>query len=130
MPDKQIKKSVILVEDEPHFRQIYKDALTSIYNFHVTEAEDGQEALDYIKIKKPDIILLDLILPKKDGFDVIRTLRNDIKFKDIPIVVYSVLTARDDIDRAIKLGANDYAIKGSTPAIEVVEKVNRLLGKN
>jgi len=66
-------------------------------------------------------------LPKKDGFDVIRHLKNNKDLKDIPIIIYSVLTARDDIDRALKLGANDYAIKGTTPAIEVVEKIKNLL---
>jgi len=127
MPDESKNPLILLAEDELHFRQIYKDALTSIYDYRVIEAKNGQEAIYKTKKQKPDLILLDLILPKKDGFDVIRHLKNNKDLKDIPIIIYSVLAARDDIDRALKLGANDYAIKGTTPAIEVVEKIKNLL---
>ncbi len=120
-------KLILLVDDELPFRQIYKDAVRTLPDVEVIEAEDGEEAMAAVKKHKPDLILLDLIMPKINGFSVLTQIKNDPQYKDIPIIVYSVLGGEADIEKAMKLGANDFTIKGLTPASEVVAKVKRLL---
>ena len=120
-------KTILLVEDELPFRLIYRDALGTFYGFEVLEAEDGEEALAMVKKQPPDLILLDLVLPKKSGLDVLQELKNDPLYQHIPVVVYSVIDEKSEIDKAMKLGASDYTIKSITPAAEVVSKIRTLL---
>ena len=119
-------KKILIVEDELPFRQIYRDAM-HMYGYNAIEAEDGEEALRFVKVYKPDLVLLDLILPKKNGFDVLRELKSDDETKDIPVIVYSILEDKAEIERAMKLGANDYTFKGITPAVSVVDKIRVIL---
>lgn len=121
------KRTILLVEDELPFRQIYRDALR-MHGYDVAEAENGEDALKLIEQTPPDLILLDIILPKLSGFDVVTSLKQSAKTKDIPIIVYSVLNDKASIDRAIALGADDFTVKGETPAFEVVNKIRALLG--
>ena len=125
--DQDAKRTILLVEDELPFRQIYRDAM-EMYGYHVIEAEDGEEALKVIEQTPPDLVLLDLILPKLSGFDVLSTLKNTDKTKHIPVIVYSVLNDKTSIDRAMTLGADGFTIKGETPAVEVLNKARELLG--
>jgi len=120
-------KTILIIEDELPFRQIYRDAM-HMYGYNVIEAEDGEEGLTMIKVYKPDLVLLDLILPKLSGFDVLRQLKSTDESKDVPVIVYSILDDQENIDRAIKLGANDFTIKGQTPAVDVVKKIRKILG--
>ncbi|HSW37691.1 MAG TPA: response regulator [Candidatus Saccharimonadales bacterium] len=130
MDDKTAQtKTILLVEDELPFRQIYKDAFLNMLNYRVVEAENGEEALEVIHEQPPDIVLLDLVLPKLSGFDVLAQIKNDPNYKHIPVVVYSVIDQKSEVERAMKLGASDFTIKGMTPAAEVVEKVKKLLGE-
>lgn len=119
-------KTILLVEDEMPFRQIYRDAL-QMDGFSIVEAEDGEEALKAVKQHKIDVILLDLILPKMSGYDVLAHLKNDKNYTHIPIIVYSVMDQKNEITRAMKLGASDFTIKGLTPAVEVVNKIKSVL---
>ncbi len=120
-------KQILIVEDEVPFQEIYRDILESEgYEVHV--AEDGQLAIEYLSMNTPDLVLLDIILPKQTGLDVLRHMREAANTKNIPVVVYSVIDDREQIDLAMKLGATDFTIKGQTSAYEVLEKVNELLG--
>lgn len=120
-------KQILIVEDELPFQEIYRDILESEgYEVHV--AEDGQLAIEYLSMNTPDLVLLDIILPKQTGLDVLRHMREAANTKNIPVVVYSVIDDREQIDKALKLGATDFTIKGQTSAYEVLEKVNELLG--
>lgn len=121
------KHTILIVEDELPFRLIYRDAL-DMYGYTVTEAENGEEAMNLIEQTPPDLILLDLVLPKLSGFDMLTKLKQSPKTKGIPVIVYSVLNDKISIDRALALGADDFTIKGETPAAKVVDKVRRLLG--
>lgn len=125
--DEQAKnRTILIVEDELPFRQIYRDAM-EMHGYKVIEAGDGQEALETIEKQKPDLVLLDLVLPKVNGFDVLTHLKNHDELKNIPVVVYSIMNDKPSIDRAMNLGANDFTIKGETPAVEVLNKVRALL---
>lgn len=121
------KHTILVVEDELPFRLIYRDAL-DMYGYNVLEAENGEEAMHVIEQSPPDLILLDLVLPKLSGFDILTKLKQSPKTKGIPVIVYSVLNDKISIDRALALGADDFTIKGETPAAKVVDKVRRLLG--
>lgn len=121
------KHTILVVEDELPFRLIYRDAL-DMYGYNVLEAENGEEAMHVIEQSPPDLILLDLVLPKLSGFDMLTKLKQSPKTKGIPVIVYSVLNDKISIDRALALGADDFTIKGETPAAKVVDKVRRLLG--
>lgn len=121
-------KTVLIVEDELPFRQIYREAF-NLHGYNVIEAEDGQEALKMVEQQAPDLVLLDIILPKLTGFDVLTKLKTDAAYQHIPVIVYSVLDNKSDIERAMKLGADDFTIKGQTPAAEVLQKARVLLGE-
>ena len=121
------KHTILLVEDELPFRQIYRDAM-EMYGYSVVEAEDGDEALKIIAETPPDLVLLDIILPKLSGFDVLTSIKQNPATKQIPVIVYSVLNDKASIDRAMDLGADGFTIKGETPAVEVLNKARALLG--
>lgn len=121
------KHTILIVEDELPFRLIYRDAL-DMYGYNIIEAENGEEAMEIVEQSPPDLILLDLILPKLSGFDVLTALKQSPKTKGIPVIVYSVLNDKVSIDRALALGADDFTIKGETPAAKVLDKARKLLG--
>lgn len=121
------KKWILIVEDEQPFQEIYRDILES-EGYQVAIADDGDAALQWLEQNTPDLVLLDIILPKQSGFDILRHIRAVVATKDTPVLVYSVINDQEHIDKALNLGANDFAIKGQTPAYEVLEKVNALLG--
>lgn len=127
MDQVKTKRTILLVEDELPFRQIYRDAMM-MYGYTVVEAEDGEEAMQMIEESPPDLVLLDIILPKLSGFDVLSKLKQNPATKAIPVIVYSVLNDKASIDRALAIGADDFTIKGETPAVEILNKARKLLG--
>jgi CheY-like chemotaxis protein len=101
---------ILLVEDDKFFREFYAFKLKE-KNVEVGQAGDGEEALGLIPQFKPDLILLDLIMPKKDGFELLADLQNDPAMSQIPVLVFSTLGQQKDIDRAKQLGAKGYVNK-------------------
>ena len=104
------EKQILVVDDDEHTRGLLKDLCESS-GYIVTMAEDGQAALDRIADTRPDLVLLDLMMPRRDGFSVLRTVREDTANADLPIIL---LTAMGDMDGKIKgmeLGADDYVTK-------------------
>lgn len=120
------KGTVLLVEDEAGFRQIYKDVLQS-EGYEVLEAEDGDVGWQIAKEKKPTLILLDLILPRLSGYDVLKNVRSYESTKDIPVIVFSVLENSEDIKKSMLLGANDFIVKGFYEPSYVVDKIKAVL---
>jgi DNA-binding response OmpR family regulator len=99
--------------------------------FETFAAKDGAEGWDMAKSKNPDIILLDLILPKKTGFEVLTMLKKDSVLADIPVFVLSNLAEDENLKKALLMGAEDYFVKAQHPINEVVEMVKkRLLEKS
>ena len=95
--------------------------------FEVFLAQDGNEGIEQAKKNIPDLILLDIILPGIDGFDVLKTLKNESSTKAIPIVLLSNLGQKEDIDKGSALGATDYLIKAHFSPQEIVDKVKEIL---
>ena len=100
----------------------------SMEEFEVERAFDGSDGLAKAKTFKPDIILLDIIMPKIDGFGVLKQLRADASFKDTLIVLLTNLGQEDDVKKGKDLGANDYFVKANHTPADVVEKIRQLIG--
>mgnify|MGYP001582453939 CR=1 FL=1 len=115
---------VLIVEDEDFLAQVLTDNLTS-EGYKVEVAIDGEEALEKIRTSQPSLILLDLLLPKLDGFQVLEEIKSNPDLKLIPVIVLSNLGADTDIKRALSLGAEDYFVKSQHPIAEVVERVRK-----
>ena len=117
---------ILVVEDEQFLVQALKDNLES-EGYVVDSASNGEEATEHIRKNKPDIILLDLLMPKKDGFYVLEEVKKNPDWKLIPTLVLSNLGGDAEIKRALALGADDYFVKSQHPIEEVIEKVKEYL---
>ncbi|HTC21547.1 MAG TPA: response regulator transcription factor [bacterium] len=120
------KIKILLVEDQKGFRRVYGDLLES-QGYEVLLAEDGEEGWRISLEARPDLILLDLGLPKLDGFGVLQRLRGEESTRDIPVIIFSVMGEEKDIQKARGMGANDYAIKGQSGSKEILAKIRALL---
>lgn len=118
------KKKVLIVDDEKPLANALQYKLKEA-NFNTEVAYDGEEALQKIKSEKPDIILLDLVMPKLDGFGVLEKLKADNNLT--PIIVLSNLGQEPDVKIAKELGAKDFCIKSDTQLSRVVEKVQEFI---
>ena len=114
---------LLIIEDEVDLAKVLEEKFVN-EGFQVVKiAHDGMEATSLIKSFRPDIILLDLLLPKKDGFQILEELKDDPELKHIPVIVLSNLGEDEEIKRALSLGAKDYYVKVQHPIKEIVEKV-------
>lgn len=118
------KPTVLLVEDDPFLSSILQLKLDK-ENFKTIRAADGEEALNLLIEQgiRPDVILLDLILPKKNGFEVLETIRQDPTLEKLPVIIISNLGQPSDIDRGKALGVIDYFVKAKLSVDELVNKI-------
>ena len=121
------KKKVLMIEDEAALQKIFNDLLTA-EGYEFISALDGELGLKLVKTKKPDLILLDLIMPKVHGFDILRQIKEDIETKGIPVIILTNLEGIAEVDRAIELGATTYLVKTIYSMEEVVDKIKKALG--
>lgn len=121
-------KKILLVEDEEIMINLLQKKLVQ-EGYEVLIARNGEEGLSMMKEVKPDIILLDIIMPKMSGFEVMEEMRKDTELKKIPIVVISNSGQPVELDKAKELGARDWLIKTEFDPQEVIEKVIRQIGK-
>ena len=101
---------ILIVEDDKFLRDLLSRKLEE-EKFDITTAVDGEEGIKKIQEEKPDLVLLDLILPGINGFDVLKRMKEDPATADILVIVLSNLGQKEDVDRAITLGANDFLVK-------------------
>ncbi|MCK9344630.1 MAG: response regulator [Candidatus Pacebacteria bacterium] len=120
------KKKVMIVEDDEHISRVYEIKLAK-EGIVSSLARDGEEAVTKIIAEKPNLILLDLMIPKKDGFVVLEEIKKNPEVAGIPVVVLSNLGQQSDQDRALALGAKEYLVKVNTSIQEVVDKVKGYL---
>jgi DNA-binding response OmpR family regulator len=121
--------SVLLVEDDKYICKAYREGLVRA-GFEVAVAYDGLEALESVKNNVPDVILLDIAMPGKNGFEVLEELRMSDDTKKVPVVILSNLGQDSDVKKATDLGATDYLIKANYPMKEVIEKVKFHIAKS
>jgi len=125
--DSEVNKGTILViEDEAVFKMVYEDALTD-YGYEALMAEDAESGLQMAKAEKPDLILLDLKLPRIHGLEVLKNIRCDDELRDIPVIILTILGQWEDIRKGLHLGANDYLLKGFYSPSEVMTKIDTIL---
>ena len=119
-------KTILIIEDDKFLRElIAKKLIKEEYN--ISEAIDGEEGMKKIAEEKPDLILLDLILPGIDGFEVMSRMKEDPSLSQIPIIILSNLGQKEEIERGINLGAKDYLIKAHFTPGEIIEKIKAAL---
>lgn len=125
MPGKSA--NILLIEDDSFISGMYFTKLNS-QGHKVTIAEDGETAWQKLQADPlPDLVLLDIVLPKKDGFEILEGIRGDERMKHLPVILLTNLGQKPDVERGIKLGADDYIIKAHFTPSEVVDKISKLL---
>ena len=120
------KGKVLIVEDDKFLRELFVRKLFS-EGFQVDSAIDSDEAFEILSKNKPDIIFLDLILPGMDGFEILTRIKKDDRIKNIPVLVISNLGQKEDIDRAMRLGATDFLVKANFTLDEIISRVMQIL---
>lgn len=122
------KQKILIVEDDPLIMDLYKDTF-QLNGFEVEIAKDGIESLCMLKDSaiKPNVILLDIMMPKMNGFDVLEQLKKNPKTKDIPVIILSNLAQPHDIDTMLKLGATMYLSKIQLNPKDLVEKTKQVI---
>ncbi len=124
--NKKNKPKILLAEDDKFISLAYQDGFKRA-GFEVIVAYDGVDALDKLKSKKPDLILLDVIMPQKNGFEVLEEIKNNPELKNIPVIILSNLGQDTDIQKGRELGAVDYLIKSNFSMNKVIEKIRKYL---
>ena len=120
-------KKILVAEDDKFLANAYRVKLTKA-NYDIKLASDGEELLSIIDEFQPDLILLDLVMPRKDGFAVLTELRQNPKWAKVPIIVASNLGQKEDVEKAVKLGATDYVVKSDLSMKDLVIKISSLVG--
>lgn len=126
MPEK--KQKILMIEEDRFLRKIYKNKLTKA-GFDFQEAVNGEEGLNKVISEIPDLVLLDPILSRKSGFDVLIEMKGTKETKSIPVIILSNLAQESDIKRAYDLGVNDYLVKPDVSLSEVVDRIKECLTK-
>jgi len=119
-------KKILLIEDDEQIRNMYQVAFEA-QGFSCQTAEDGTKGLEMVKNDKPDLVLLDIMMPNVDGMTVLTELKKDPELSMIPVIMLSNLSVQEGIDNAMALGAKDYINKSMVKPREVVEKVKTIL---
>lgn len=119
-------KKILIIEDDKFLNSAYRlKLLKTGYDFKI--AYDGEEALSLMESYAPDLILLDIVIPKKDGFETLKAIKAHDKWKDIPVIIVSNLGQEEDIERGIKLGALSYFVKTSHTLEEIMHAIDTQL---
>jgi two-component system OmpR family response regulator len=116
---------VLLIEDEESLRKLYTKILNG-KNYTVEAAADGEDALSVLKIFRPDVIVLDIVMPNYNGVEFLKILKNDVEFKSIPVVMLTALSEMRKITECLDMGAVGYITKDSTVE-EIVQRLNFLI---
>ncbi|MDD5144641.1 MAG: response regulator [Candidatus Pacebacteria bacterium] len=119
-------KTILFIEDESALQKTFGEVLTQ-EGYSMISALDGELGLRMAESKKPDLIILDLILPRMNGFEVLKSLKESEETKNIPVIVLTNLGSMEDVDKAISLGATTYLVKADYKLEEVLEKIAAII---
>lgn len=120
-------KTILFIEDEPTLQKAISQFLEK-KGYEIKSALDGEIGIAMAKEFKPDLILLDLILPKKDGFEVLKEIKGNDEIKHIPVIVLTNLEGDTDIEKVLSFGATTYLVKANYELEEIVKKIEETLG--
>lgn len=122
--------SILLVEDDSFISGMYQTKLSG-QGYQVELVEDGETAASRLQQDPlPDLVLLDVVLPKKDGFEILQGLRSHERTRQLPVILLTNLGQKPDVERGLKLGADDYIIKAHYTPSEVVDKIKQVLASH
>ena len=121
-------KKILLIEDEAALQKTFGDTLRS-EGYQLVSATDGEVGLRLAKSETPDLIILDLILPKLNGLEVLKSLKEDQQTRGIPVIILTNLGDLENIEKALRLGATTYLVKADHTLEEVIEKVKKALSE-
>jgi len=119
-------KKILIIEDDKFLRELIAHKLIK-EGYEISEAVDGEEGFKKVKDEKPALVLLDLILPGIDGFEVLGKMKEDPGLSSIPVIILSNLGQKEDVEKGLKLGAFDYLIKAHFTPGEIIEKIKNAL---
>ena len=120
------KKLILLVEDDIFLSGMYKTKL-ELEEYKVVVAEDGEKGFALIKRYKPNLVLLDIVLPKMSGFEVLKRMKKNRELSMIPVILLTNLSQKEDVQKGVVLGVDDYLIKAHYMPFEVVTKIKKFL---
>ncbi len=120
------KKKILIIEDEPTLQRALTEYLAED-GFLIVGAMDGEKGLELALAEKPDLILLDIILPKKDGYEVLDAIKKDEKTKKIPVILLTNLESAEDIQKAFEKGATTYLVKANYKLEDISTKIKETL---
>jgi DNA-binding response OmpR family regulator len=123
-----MRNKILLVEDSKVVQQMYRNKLT-FEQFNVLTADNGMEAIKILSQEKPDIILLDLMMPIMDGYKVLQVVKTDPRLANIPVLVFSAKGQSEEVEKALNLGAAGYIVKATTKPNEVVDQIRKVLSQ-
>jgi two-component system, OmpR family, response regulator VicR len=119
-------KKILLIEDDEAISRVYSDSLTDA-GYEVSLAYDGEEGLEKAKKLQPDLILLDLLLPKMDGIEVLKEMKKEESLKNVPVIVLTNLVNNDKISEAVALGSKIYMVKSNYSVDDILLKIKESL---
>ena len=119
-------QTILVIEDDKFLGDVLVERLSK-EKFNIKISIDGNDAMKQIETLKPDLILLDLLLPGIDGFEILGKIKNDAELSKIPVIVLSNFGQQEDIDRAKSLGAREYLIKAYSTPSEITKKIEEVL---
>lgn len=121
-------QKVLFIEDDALIVKIYTARLTKD-GYEVFTADNGEDGIKIALEKRPDLVVLDVMMPKVDGFGVLQKLRSDANFTKVPILLYSNLAQEEELKRALAMGATEFIVKANISPTELVEKIKKYLAK-
>lgn len=124
--DTIMAKKILVIEDEATLQRALLEFLEA-EGFETISASDGEAGIEMTKAKKPDLIILDIILPKKDGYKVLAEIKKDPETQKIPVILLTNLESPEDIQRAFDLGATTYLVKSNYKLEDVVNRIKEML---
>jgi DNA-binding response OmpR family regulator len=119
-------KKILVVEDDTFLANAYRVKLTKA-GFEVKNAYDGDEAINILQVFTPDLILLDIVMPQKDGFTALKEIKANEQWKSIPVILASNLGQKEDKEKGMKLGAYDFFVKTDFTLNSLIEKINNII---
>lgn len=121
-----MSKKILIVEDDKFLRELIGQKLVR-EGYEILESVDGEDGIKKIKSEKPGLVLLDLILPNIDGFEVLSRIKKEVLTDVPPVIILSNLGQKEDVEKGLKLGATDYLIKAHFTPGEIIEKVKSIM---
>ncbi|OGZ18020.1 MAG: hypothetical protein A2V72_02045 [Candidatus Nealsonbacteria bacterium RBG_13_37_56] len=121
-------KKILIIEDDRFLRKVIVKKLSK-EKYKIVEAIDGEEGLRLAQLENPDLILLDLVLPQMDGFEVLEKIKNNESISKIPVIILSNLGGGDKISKGLKMGAADFLVKAELNPGEIVLKIEAVFNK-